>query len=64
MLAAMEMSEDIRYQRAIALHNLDWQEEARAELEQALADNLNFAPASVLLEEIAQVQSSTDATGG
>lgn len=62
VLVAMEMSEDIRYQRAITLRNLDRSEDARAELEQALGDNPNFAPVSVLLEELAQ--SSTSETGG
>jgi len=52
ILNQMGLSEDIRYQRAVALHALGRTEEAQAELRQALIEHAHFAPAAALLREL------------
>lgn len=52
VLASMEMSEDMRYQRAVALKALGRTDEARAELEKALEEHPGFGPAAVLLQTL------------
>nr|WP_290666329.1 C39 family peptidase [Ardenticatena sp.] len=54
ILASMEMSEDIRYQRAVALKALGRIDEARAELEKALEEHPGFGPAAVLLQSLGE----------
>ena len=51
ILEAMELSEDIRYHRAVAYKALGQIENARQELRKALEDNPNYAPATVLLSQ-------------
>ncbi len=51
-LNQMGWSENIRYQRAIALNALGRNEEAKSELQKALVDNPRFVVASVLLTEL------------
>ncbi len=52
VLQAMELSEDIRYQRAVAYKALGLTEEARRELNLALSDHPGFAPAQALLNTL------------
>jgi tetratricopeptide (TPR) repeat protein/LysM repeat protein len=52
VLQAMTLSEDIRYQRAVAHRGLGQTEQARRELQLALQDNPNHAPSSTLLAQL------------
>jgi len=52
ILNEMGLSEDIRYQRAIAFEALGRTEDAQAELRQALIEHPDFAPAATLLREL------------
>jgi tetratricopeptide (TPR) repeat protein len=52
ILEAMELSEEIRYHRAVAYKGLGQLEQAWYELEQAVHDNPNFAPAYAMLNEL------------
>ena len=52
ILNEMGLSEDIRYQRAIAFHALGRIADAQAELRQALYEHPNFAPAAALLAQL------------
>lgn len=51
-LNQMGWSENIRYERAVALNALGRNEEAKSELQKALVDNPRFVVASVLLTEL------------
>ena len=51
-LNQMQWSEDIRYQRAVALNALGQTEEAKSELQRALQDNPGFVSASLFLTEL------------
>ncbi len=52
ILQAMGLSEDIRYQRAVAYNALGQPDEARRELNLALSDNPNYAPAQQMLNTL------------
>jgi tetratricopeptide (TPR) repeat protein len=52
ILQAMQLSEDIRYQRALAYNALGQPDEARRELNLALSDHPGFAPAQALLNTL------------
>lgn len=52
ILNQMGLSEDIRYQRAIAFQALGRIEDAKAELRQALYDHPHFVPAATLLTQL------------
>lgn len=52
VLQAMQLSEDIRYQRAVAYNALGQVEEARRELNLALSDHPGFAPAQAFLNSL------------
>lgn len=62
VLNAMQMSEDLRYRRAVALRELGRLDEAKAELERALQDHPGFGPASVMLRELVSAEPAN--TGG
>ena len=52
ILEAMELSEEYRYHRGVAYKGLGQLEQARYELDQAIRDNPNFAPAYAMLDEL------------
>lgn len=59
VLEAMQMSEDLRYHRAVALRELGRTGQARAEFEAALRDNPNFAPAKAALAALGPAPAPT-----
>jgi tetratricopeptide (TPR) repeat protein len=51
-IASAKVYAEMRYERAFALHALGRDDEAKAELQQAISDDTNYAPARELLAQI------------
>ena len=62
ILEAMEVSEDIRYQRAVAFNALGLREKALNELQLAIQDNPHYEAAYVMLDELGVTQSAPSST--
>lgn len=52
LLGQMARSEDVRYQRAVALYAMGRTDDAIAQLRQALAENPRYAPAQAMLSQL------------